>query len=81
VSVLRERYPAIMYDLSAVGTSAAAASEALAKLASCGTVDQVAWKQIEDRPDLKPKGDKRNGTMSRQQAFGKLFGKERWSNQ
>lgn len=62
-----------MHEWSLVGLSASQASEAVAKLASCGTVDQVAWKQIEDRPDLKVKGDKRNGTMDRQQAFGGLF--------
>lgn len=33
------------------------------------------WEQPKNKTDLKIKGDKRNGTMSRQQAFGGLLGK------
>ena len=65
-----DRYPAIMYDLSAVGISAAQIATKLAKLSS-GIV-QIEWKELPKQPDFKTKGDKRNGTMSRQQAFGGL---------
>lgn len=64
-----------MYEWSLVGMTADQASEAVNRMLRKCFVSQIDWKQIEDRPDLKVKGDKRNGTMSRQQAFGKLFRK------
>ncbi len=64
-----------MYEWSSVGMTADQASEAVSRMLRKCCVPQIDWKQIEDRPDLKIKGDKRNGTMSRQQAFGKLFRK------
>ena len=68
-----ERYPTVMSDLICTGMTAAQASESIARMLSSGTVDQVHWKELSKQPELKPKGDKRNGTMSRQQAFGGLF--------
>lgn len=60
-----------MCDWSLVGMSAAEASMKLAKLSS-GIV-QIDRHELPKQPDFKIKGDKRNGTMSRQQAFGGLF--------
>lgn len=54
-----DRYPAIM-------------SESIARMSSKCSIDQVAWKELETKPKMKSKGDKRNGAMSRQQAFGGL---------
>ncbi len=70
-----DRYPAIMYDLSAVGISAAQESEQISRMMCKGSVDLPGWHQLpkQQQPDFKTKGDKRNGTMSRQQAFGGLF--------
>ncbi|MFK4568405.1 hypothetical protein [Enterococcus sp. UD-01] len=68
-----DRYPSIMYDLSPVGMSAAQASAAVSKLISSGSVDLVAWKELQNKPDFKIKGQKRNGSLTRQQAFGQLF--------
>ncbi|MBO0438946.1 hypothetical protein [Candidatus Enterococcus ikei] len=69
------RYPTVMSNLIYTGMTAAQASESIARMLSSGTVDQVRWKELSKQPDLdlKIKGDKRNGTMSRQQAFGGLF--------
>lgn len=60
-----------MHEWSLVGESAAQIATKLAKLSS-GIV-QIEWKELPKQPDFKTKGDKRNGTMSRQQAFGGLF--------
>lgn len=68
-----DRYPTVMSDLIYTGMTATQASDRVARLLSSGTVDQVQWHELPKQPDFKPKGDKHNGTMSRQQAFGKLF--------
>lgn len=51
------------------------ASEMISRIQGSGTVNQVRWHELSKQPDFKTKGDKRNGTMSRQQAFGGLFRK------
>lgn len=68
-----DRYPTVMSDLIYTGMTAAQASDRVAQMLSSGTVDQVQWHELSKQQDLKIKGDKRNGTMSRQQAFGGLF--------
>ena len=67
-----------MHEWSLVGDSAAQIATKLAKLSS-GIV-QIEWKELPKQPDFKTKGDKRNGNMSRQQAFGRLLEKRRWHN-
>lgn len=67
------RYPTVMSDLIYTGMTAAQASDRVAQMLSSGTVNQVRWHELPKQPDFKTKGDKRNGTMSRQQAFGGLF--------
>ena len=52
--------------------TAAQASDRVAQMLSSGTVNQIRWHELPKQPDFKTKGDKRNGTMNRQQAFGGL---------
>lgn len=68
-------YPTAMSNLIYTGMTAAQASDRVAQMLSSGTVDQVQWQELSQQPDpdFKTKGDKRNGTQSRQQAFGGLF--------
>lgn len=75
-----DRYPLVMSNLIYTGMTAAQASDRVAQMLSSGTVDQVQWREFPNQPDLKTKGDKRNGTMSRQQAFGGLLENRRWHN-
>lgn len=70
-----DRHPTVMSNLIYTGMTAAQASDRVAQMLSSGTVNQVQWYELSKRTDLKVKGDKRNGTMSRQQAFGGLFRK------
>jgi len=68
-----DRYPTVMSNLIYTGMTAAQASDRVAQMLSSGTVDLSDWHQLTKQSDFKTKGDKRNGTMSRQQAFGGLF--------
>ena len=67
-----DRYPTVMSDLIYTGMTAAQASDRVAQMLSSGTVNQIRWHELPKQPDFKTKGDKRNGTMNRQQAFGGL---------
>ena len=61
--------------MSSVGVSAQVVHESICKMMSNTSVDPIAWKQLEQKTKIEVKGEKRNGSMSRQQAFGKLFKK------
>lgn len=73
--LIDERYTSLVHELSSVGVSAQAVHESICKMMSNTSVDQIAWEQLEKKPKIEVKGEKRNGSMSRQQAFGELFKK------
>ncbi|MDA9472063.1 hypothetical protein [Enterococcus sp. 5H] len=62
-----------MHEWSLVGLTAVQASEQVSRMLCKGSVDLSAWEELSKQPDLKPKPNKRNGTMDRRQAFGGLF--------